>query len=142
MLKILIVDDDPANCLLLSAHLEKYGESEIADNGREALEAVEHSLDIGEPYDLICLDIMMPMMDGVEALGEIRALEQAAHESGLCQTPSKVVMTTAVNDIKTVFESYNNLCDAYLQKPIKKAALLKTLVELELIHNESKKHIK
>ncbi|WP_035273675.1 response regulator [Desulfogranum japonicum] len=142
MLKILVVDDDAANCLLLRAHLENYGKSEIADNGEEALEAVKHSLDIGEPYDLICLDIMMPMMDGNETLRNIRDMEEDAKNSGISQSPSKIIMTTALGDIKTVFESYDNLCDAYLQKPIKKAALLKALVELKLIHNANKPQTK
>lgn len=133
MLKILLVDDDPTSSLLLKKFLQNYGEAEIVDNGQEALEAIQHSLDIGEPYDLICLDIIMPMMDGNETLRSIRNLEQIAYKSGLVHKSSKIIMITAVGDIKTVFESYGNFCDGYLQKPIKKAMLLKVLNQLKLV---------
>jgi two-component system, chemotaxis family, chemotaxis protein CheY len=43
-----------------------------------------------------------------------------------------IVMTTALSDIKTVFKSYELLCDGYLVKPIRKADLVKELVRLDL----------
>ena len=46
-------------------------------NGKEAVEAVRNALETVEPYNLICLDIMMPEMDGQQALREIRDMEEA-----------------------------------------------------------------
>jgi two-component system, chemotaxis family, chemotaxis protein CheY len=58
--KILIVDDDTTNGILLRSFLEDYGECHLADNAPEAVEAMQHSLAAGKPYQLICLDSMMP----------------------------------------------------------------------------------
>ncbi|MEO1903059.1 MAG: response regulator [Alcanivorax sp.] len=67
--KLLLVDDDMRNIYALSAQLEELGfEISIANNGREALDALEESPD----YDIVLMDIMMPEMDGYEAMGRIR----------------------------------------------------------------------
>ena len=131
-MKILITDDDFNSRLLLQELLKSYGPSQVAVNGREAVEAVGAALGAGEPYDLICLDIMMPEMDGQEALLGIRALEDA---KGIVPPHgAKIVMTTAKNDIRSVAAAYSHLCDAYLAKPIRKASLLEELRKLALIN--------
>ncbi|MBN2333302.1 MAG: response regulator [Deltaproteobacteria bacterium] len=130
-MKTLIVEDDFTSRLLLQELLKQYGPSHIAVNGKEAVEAVRTALETGEPYDLICLDIMMPEMDGQEALQQIRAQEEARNI--LSSNGAKIVMTTALNDLKNVSFAYQNLCDAYLTKPIEKAKLIDELRELKLI---------
>ncbi len=130
-MKTLIVEDDFTSRLLLQEILKKYGETHIAVNGKEAVEAVRLALESGEHYRLICLDIMMPEMDGHEALTEIRSLEKA---KGLDVTDgARVIMTTAMDDMKNVGKAYYNLCDAYLAKPIQKAKLLEELASLKLL---------
>ena len=130
-MKILIVDDDFTNRLLMQELLKSYGSAHIGVNGKEAVEAVRISLEVGEPYDLICLDIMMPEMDGQQALKEIRALESAG---GIVSTRgAKIMMTTALASLKNVSSAYSSLCDAYLVKPIQKARLLDELRKLKLI---------
>ena len=126
---MLIVEDDFASRLLLQEYLKKYGTSHIAVNGKEAVMAVSLALEKCEPYDLICLDIMMPEMDGHQALREIRALEQA---SGTTRR-SKIIMTTALVDQKNVMDAIRAKCDYFLAKPIRKAALLDQLRVLSLI---------
>ena len=76
-MKTLIVEDDFTSRLFLQTFLSRYGECHIAVNGREAVEAFRMAADNGSPYDLICMDIMMPEMDGQEAVKQIRALEEA-----------------------------------------------------------------
>jgi two-component system chemotaxis response regulator CheY len=89
------------------------------------------ALAAGEPYDLMCLDIMMPEMDGQEALKQIRKHEEI--RGILPPDGVKVVMTTALDDIKNVLAAYHGLCDAYLTKPIRKEDLLNELHKLKLI---------
>lgn len=95
------------------------------------MEAVNTALEAGEHYDLICLDIMMPKMDGHEALRIFRDQEEAR---GIRSSEgAKILMTTALSDIQSVMEAYRNLCDGYLTKPIEKAKLLEELRNLKLI---------
>jgi len=130
-MKTLIVEDDFTSRLLFQEFLKSYGPSHIAVNGREAIEAVCRALEAGEPYDLMCLDIMMPEMDGQEALKRIRKQEEI--RGILPPDGVKVVMTTALDDIKNVLNAYHGLCDAYLTKPIRKEDLLNELRKLKLI---------
>ncbi len=130
-MKALIVEDDFTSRLLLQELLKNYGTSHIAVNGREAVAAVHAALQADEPYDLICLDIMMPEMDGQEALLQIR--EQEASKGILSSCGAKIIMTTALGDMKNLSTAFNSLCDAYLQKPIGKAKLIEELCKLNLI---------
>lgn len=132
-MKTLIVEDDFTSRLLLQEILKRFGEIHIAVNGKEAVEAVRSALAAGAPYDLICLDIMMPEMDGFEALKQIRSIEEA-RGINYSSEGSKVFMTTALDQIKGVFQAFNGLCDAYLFKPIEKAKLVEQLHEFGLIN--------
>ena len=130
-MKTLIAEDDFTSRLLLQGFLKNYGHSHVAVNGREATEAVRLALEADEPYDLICLDIMMPEMDGQEALRWIRKLEEA---KGILSTKgAKIIMTTALGDLDNLMGAFGNLCDAYLTKPIQKAKMIETLRKLGLI---------
>lgn len=121
-LRILLVEDDFSSRLLLQAFLSGYGECHIAVNGREAVEAVRSALEHGQRYDLISMDIMMPELDGREAVRQIRALEE---EFGILSTyGAKIIMTTAVDEVKEVARCFHELCDSYLTKPIDLAKLL------------------
>jgi len=130
-MKTLIVEDDFTSRLVLQTFLSRYGECHIAVNGWEAVEAFRSALEGGQPYDLICMDIMMPEMDGRDAVKQVRALEEA---QGIRSTAGvKIIMTTAVNDVKEVMRCFSELCDAYLVKPINLSELLNQVKSYQLV---------
>jgi len=130
-MKILIVEDDLPSRLLLKKMLQPYGECDLVANGQEAVDAIRLARNKREPYRLICLDIMMPEMDGRTALKIIRTEEE---DAGLLPSQSvKVIMTTALRDIENVASAYRELCDAYLCKPIEREKLVGLLGELDLL---------
>ena len=94
-------------------------------NGREALDAFEEASDAEDAYKLVCLDIMMPVMNGQETLKEIRSREKVAGIKGL--NGVKVVMTTALRDSQHCVQAFREGCEAYLTKPIEEESLAKAL---------------
>jgi two-component system chemotaxis response regulator CheY len=130
-MKTLIVEDDFTSRLYLQEILKKYGPTSVALNGKEAVEAVRTAVEAGAPYDLITLDIMMPEMDGQEALTEIRRVEEAGGITAIYG--AKVIMTTALDDSKNILTSFKGQCDVYLTKPEDKSKLLDNIKKFGLI---------
>ena len=112
----LVVEDDHTSRLVLEKRLASYGAVEFALNGVEAVEAVERRLRAGVCYDLICLDIMLPEMDGQQALKRIRSAEDTAGFP--VGKGAKIVMTTALGDADNIMKSFRDEADGYLIKPI------------------------
>ena len=131
-MKILVVEDDFTNRKLLQSQLSLFGECDTAVDGEEAILAFRMSIDNHLPYDLICMDIMMPNVDGKEALRKIREIENdlGYHD----EEKVKVIMTTALDDAEAVVESYEEGATAYLVKPITKKKLVEELLRLDLIN--------
>jgi two-component system chemotaxis response regulator CheY len=130
-MKALVVDDDAVSRFYLQEILTAYGEIHSCVDGAEAVQAFQRSVDQGSPYQLICLDIMMPSTSGVDALQAIRRAEQ-----GMNRGPGaavKILMTTAMDDSKTIVTAFREQCDGYLVKPIDKAKLLDSLRSLAMI---------
>ena len=110
--RILIAEDDKTNQLVLKAMLKPMGyEFDIADNGEVACQLHET-----RHYDLILMDISMPVMDGVAALKSIRASEH-----GKARTPILAITAHALKGEKEKFLEMG--FDSYLSKPVSKVAL-------------------
>ena len=100
----------------------------MLDKSEEAfLMAIEEN----EPYDLVCLDIMMPVMDGYQALVGIRNIEKQYNIPE--EKAVKVIMTTALNDEKNVKKAFELGCMAYSGKPIDQEKFEKVLKKMNLI---------
>jgi two-component system chemotaxis response regulator CheY len=127
-MRCLVVDDDETCRKFVIRVMERLGDCDIALTGKEAIELVTRSFVSGDLYDVIFLDIMMPVMDGKQALSAIRTLERRA---GLQDGwGAKIVMTTAMGDYDTVRHAFHNQCDGYLVKPLsisRMEALLRNL---------------
>jgi two-component system chemotaxis response regulator CheY len=131
-MKILIVEDEFVSRAKLQKILSTFGDCHVAVNGQEGLLAVKQALDDGEPYDLICLDILMPQLDGHAALEKIRSMEEERGIRGLDHV--KVIMTTGLNDPKSVMRAFmKGQCEAYLPKPVNREKLLEQMAKLNLI---------
>ena len=121
-MKTLIVEDYFASRTLLQRYLSGISECDIAVNGNEAVEAFRVALDEEESYDLICLDIMMPDIDGHEALRKIREIECEYSIGGFKSV--KVIMTTALGDSQNIIGSFREGCESYIRKPIERKILI------------------
>lgn len=130
-MRILIAEDDMTSRRFLFKFLSQYGECDLTVDGLEALDAFLLSLKENNRYDLICLDIMMPKIDGVKVLKTIRDLEKE-HKIGP-EARSKVIMTTALGETAYVQQSFDIGCEAYASKPIDVDKLVKVLEKLGLI---------
>jgi two-component system chemotaxis response regulator CheY len=130
-MRFLITEDDFASRKLMQQYLSDFGNCDIAVDGKEAIEAFRYAWDEGKPYDLICLDIMMPNMDGRTALKKIRQIELEQGIGGFDNV--KVIMTTALGDNQNILGSFRDGCEAYIVKPIDKNKFLDELVKLGLI---------
>lgn len=134
-MKILIADDESPNRVLMQKLLGGLGECHAVVNGRETVEAVEMALADQAPYDLVCLDIMMPEMDGQDALKRIRALERKNKISP--KNEATILMITALDTQKSVVEAFfKGNCTDYLAKPITRNKLFEKLRDLDLVPEE------
>ena len=115
-MKILLAEDDFASRKFMSKILDQYGDADITVNGLEAVDAFLMALDDDERYDLVILDVMMPMLDGYQVLSTIRKFE--TERNFKTEERTKVVMTTALNEEMNVKKAMEIGCDAYVGKPV------------------------
>ncbi|MEF2146058.1 MAG: response regulator [Desulfovibrionaceae bacterium] len=131
-MRALIVDDDFYSRSMLHDMLRPFADCDIAVNGEEAVFAFKQGLERGDPYDLVCLDLVMPEMDGQQALREMRALEQ---EHGTHPTQeTKVLVVTMLDDKKETHDAFFlGGATSYLVKPVDEEKLLGELRSLKLV---------
>jgi CheY-like chemotaxis protein len=116
--RILLVEDNSDNINLILAYLKKTSHKvDTAENGEIAVEKFKSCT-----YDLVLMDLEMPVMDGYTATKEIREWEK---EKGLNATP--VISLTAHALKEHEAKSREAGCDGYITKPIKKALLIETI---------------
>ena len=130
-MRVLIVDDVQQNCRVMKALLAKHGECDIAATGRDAVTAFQEAWKAGNPYQLICLDIMLPDLDGIKVLAVLRKMEEAMNvekDKRVC-----VIMVTSLDDSEYKMKSYDLGISGYLTKPIFSNALTECLKRAKLI---------
>ncbi|MDD6035480.1 MAG: response regulator [Lachnospiraceae bacterium] len=130
-MRILLAEDDFVTRKFMTNFLGKYGECDVAVDGMEAVDAFMMALEEDNPYDLVCLDIMMPVMDGYQALVGIRNLEK--ERSIPKEKAAKVIMTTALNEEKNVKMAFELGCTVYSGKPIDQEKFEQVLKKFGLV---------
>jgi two-component system chemotaxis response regulator CheY len=130
-MRILVVEDDYISRRLLCRYLEPFGTCEEAVNGYEAIDAIRRSLAADQYYDLICLDIMMPGMDGQQVLVLLRQME--LDNDRPLGKGAKVIMTSAMEENQYILQALNASADGYVVKPIQKQSFIETLKEAGLL---------
>lgn len=128
-MKSLVAEDDTTNRKLLKTFLSRYGQCDTAEDGEEAVNAVRVARENHQSYDLVCMDLSMPLMDGQEAIREIRKQEAVA---GVSKTV-KIIVTTAHTDMENIAGALLGRCNAYLVKPIDTRKLRNELKTLALL---------
>lgn len=129
-MNILIAEDDVGSRIILLESLSKLGNVDTVVNGWEAICLFGARLDMNCCHRLICLDIMMPDMDGRQALRDIRKMERERGLEG--SRACKIIMITSLEDSENVIGSYRDLCDDYIVKPVDQAKLLEKIRKLGL----------
>lgn len=131
VLRILIAEDDLTSRMFLGKFLSQYGACDMVADGLKAIDAGMTAINEGKPYDLICLDIMMPKVDGVKVLKAIREFE---NRKGIASDrKSKIIMTTALSEAQFVQNAFEYGCEAYASKPIDLNNMVEILERLGLI---------
>lgn len=128
-LRILVAEDMPVNRMVLERMLCQFGEVVAVENGSEAVQAAEEALLTDDPFDLILLDISMPVMDGIAALHAIREAEKRHGEKR-----SQVFMVTAHGSPDYMLQALENEgCDEFIVKPVIRRSLLALLEKHRLV---------
>lgn len=133
-MRILIAEDDFASRKFMMRFLSQYGECDVTVDGGEAIEAFTMALESGEGYDLVCIDIMMPVIDGFQALKQIREIEKEYRIPE--EKAAKIIMTTALSEGKNVTKAFELGCTAYAGKPIDVDKFKNELRKLDLIGSD------
>jgi two-component system, chemotaxis family, chemotaxis protein CheY len=128
-MKSLIAEDDVTSRLILERFLSQYGECDVVADGKEAVQGFNDALRSHRGYDLVCMDLGLPVMDGQTAIREIHGLEAAA---GVLKTV-RIIVTTGHTDMESITNALIGKCNGYLMKPIDKGKLRERLLELGLI---------
>ncbi len=125
MARLLVVDDEINICLLIKKYAGHEGhEVDIAQNGEKAVEKCENNV-----YDLIIMDVMMPVMDGLEAVREIRSF---------LDTP--IIMLTAKGQEYDKIKAFEEDVDDYVVKPFSmKELMMRINAILKRFHKYHKK---
>lgn len=130
-MRILIAEDDLLSRTCLTEFLQDFGQCDTAATGLEALDKFLEALKENQPYDMMCLDIMMPKVDGLMVLKLVREVENQHHVAEKEQ--AKIIMMTAIADMEYVDQAFELGCDAYASKPLEMAQVEEVMQDLGLI---------
>ncbi len=125
-LRMLVVEDNAVNREFLLAVLGRYGQAEAAYSGEEAVEIYGRALEEGRPFELVFMDVMLPGMDGLQTLENIRELERRLRLPE--ERKAKVIVATALDDERNVARAFfQGHAVSYITKPLSVGQILDEL---------------
>ncbi|KAJ4406843.1 hypothetical protein N0V91_004273 [Didymella pomorum] len=129
-LRILLVDDNALNLRLLGAFFKKngYRNTQQAKHGKQAIEAVQHC---GEGFDIIFMDLSMPVMDGFEATRQIRMMEAGCERAPATNKDSVIIALTGLASQEDEDQAFEAGVDLFLTKPVQFSKLSNLLQQYE-----------
>ncbi len=131
IMKVLIIDDFSLNREILTKFLVSIAKCDLVESGKNALIVIKDAIQKNDHYDLICLDLMMPEMDGFEVLKEIRRIEIELGVQPAKNT--KIMITSELKDGDSVSKTIQLGCNGYLSKPYNKQNLKLQLEKMKLL---------
>jgi signal transduction histidine kinase/CheY-like chemotaxis protein len=132
MPSLLLVDDNEINLKIIATYIQKLPcRFKTASNGLEAVERYQEAYGKGTPFDVILMDVSMPVMDGFEATREIRAFER---QKG-AEKPSRIIVLTGLTSGKSQEEAFASGVNLFLTKPVQ-LKKLKGVLGLTRVHKE------
>jgi len=129
-MRILITDDDQVCSQILLGILSPYGTCQLAEGGEQAIRMFTNALVRKKPYDLVCLDILMPDMDGHATLSCIRSIEAGFGIMGSAGV--RILMVTTRDDPENITTAFRRQCEGYIIKPIDEDQVKKQLGQLRM----------
>jgi two-component system chemotaxis response regulator CheY len=127
-MRILIAEDDLISQKLIAKTVAPFGEVQCVDNGKTAILQIEDALRAGQPYNLICLDVLMPHYNGIDVLKKLRILES---QSGIGpDDQSRVIMITSLDDKDHFLRAFHEGSEWFITKPINRHELLSVIEDL------------
>ncbi len=133
-MQILVAEDVTVIQKLMQRMLRPYGEVTFACDGKEAFQQFRNTLNTKNYFDLICLDINLPKINGLDVLKNIRSVEKINRVSPKEQ--AKIVIVSSTNDANVVVKAIKLGCDGYIVKPISQEKIVAELKKLNLIKEE------
>ena len=137
-MRILIAEDDRISRTFMKEFMKEYGKCDVAVDGMEALDLFMDAVKKEDTYRLICLDIMMPKVDGLKVLRVIRAMEK--QHDGPQDKRARILMTTALADLDYVDQAFKLGADGYAAKPIDTDKITEVIRNMGLIGEKLEAH--
>jgi two-component system chemotaxis response regulator CheY len=132
LLRILIVEDEPVNREFLLMSLRGFGECHAVITGEDAVRAHKNALAVDRPFDVVFLDILLPGMNGLQALEKLRAVEDRHEIPPERRVP--VIVTTGLDDDRTASRAFiQGQALSYMTKPFRTGQISEELRKLRLI---------
>ncbi|WP_435419143.1 response regulator [Parerythrobacter aurantius] len=120
-LRVLLAEDSPISADMMQAMADRLEVSmDVAANGLEAIEMIREAGQSGEPYSLLLVDIMMPILDGLETARRLRS-------EGINAEDLPIIAITAATDLEEVRSYRRAGMQAFLEKPVALSDLRATL---------------